>query len=70
MPPKVAKQSLAAKKKLDNTAVTLSPGAQEAMAGVTTIMNAKLESLTYAVNARSGDAKQRMRPCNRSTACS
>jgi hypothetical protein len=29
---------------------SLSPGAQEAMAGVTTIMNAKLEALTYAVN--------------------
>jgi hypothetical protein len=29
---------------------SLSPGAQEAMAGMTTIMNAKLEALTYAVN--------------------
>ena len=38
-------------RKLDKTmASSLSPGAQEAMAGVTTIMNAKLEALTYAVN--------------------
>jgi hypothetical protein len=29
---------------------SLPPGAQEAMAGVTTIMNAKLDALTYAVN--------------------
>ena len=41
---------LAAKKKREKTMASLSPGAQEAMAGVTTIMNAKLEALTYAVN--------------------
>jgi hypothetical protein len=37
--PKIAKQWLAAKKKFDKTMASLSPGAQEAMAGVTTIMN-------------------------------
>jgi hypothetical protein len=36
--------------KLDKTMASLSPGGQEAMAGVTTIMNAKLEALIYAVN--------------------
>jgi hypothetical protein len=50
LPPKIAKQWLAAKKKLDKTVASLPPGAQEAMAGVTTIMNAKLQALTYAVN--------------------
>jgi hypothetical protein len=46
----LAKQWLKAKAKLGKTMASLSPGAQEAMAGVTTIMNAKLEALTYAVN--------------------
>jgi hypothetical protein len=50
VPPKVFAKWVAAKKKLDKTVASLSPGAQEAMAGVTTIMNAKLEALTYAVN--------------------
>ena len=36
--------------KLDKAVAKLPLGAQEAMAGVTTIMNAKLEALTYAVN--------------------
>ena len=48
--PQIAKQWLAAKKKLDKAMAKLPPGAQEAMAGVTTIMNAILEALTYAVN--------------------
>ena len=40
-----AKQWKKAKAKLDKTMASLSPWAREAMAGVTTIMNAKLEAL-------------------------
>jgi len=61
--------------KFSKTMASLSPGAQEAMAGVITIMNAKLEALIMQLTARSGDAKHptinlAADEADRSTACS